>query len=168
MSDADAHIAAEVEATCRRYLAGYPAALWRYLTDGSDIDYDALGFWSFPMMFIIGAAEGGSSVTIVDRDQFDSQVRAVYDQYYVDGWGGDLRLDAAKVSVVSPDVALIETSGTRFRSDGSDFNKWDSCYWMKRTAAGWKQFAVTDTEPPRPPAREWVRWLRAAGGITDG
>ena len=42
---------------------------------------------------------------------------------------------------------------------------WDSCYWMKRTAAGWKQFAVTDTEPPRPPAQEWVRWLRAAGGL---
>jgi hypothetical protein len=36
---------------------------------------------------------------------------------------------------------------------------------MKRTTAGWKQFAVTDTEAPRPPAPEWVRWLRAAGGL---
>jgi hypothetical protein len=97
MNDSNAQIAAEVEATCRRYLAAYPAALWRYLTDDSDIDYDALGFWFFPMMFIIGSSES-SSVTIVDRDLFDSQVRAVYDQYYVDGWGGGLRLDAAKVS----------------------------------------------------------------------
>jgi hypothetical protein len=166
MTADEAAIAAEVEATCRRYLKGYPAALWRYLTEGAAVDYDALGFWSFPMMFIIGDGKGGSSVTIVDQALFDAQVRAVYDQYYAEGWGGDLRLDSAKVSVVSSDVALIETSGTRFRADGADFNTWDSCYWMKRAAAGWKQFAVTDTEAPRPPAQEWVRWLRSAGGIT--
>ena len=165
MSSSEADIVAEVEATCRRYLKGYPDALWRYLRDGTPVDYDALGFWSFPMMFIIGDGKGGSSVTIVDQALFDSQVRAVYDTYGAEGWGGDLRLDTAKVSVVSPDVALIETTGTRFRADGSDFNKWDSCYWLKRTAAGWKQFAVTDTEAPRPPAQEWVRWLRAAGGL---
>ena len=55
----EAEIAAEVEATCRRYIQGYPAALWRYLRDGTPIDYDALGFWSFPMMFIIGDGKGG-------------------------------------------------------------------------------------------------------------
>jgi hypothetical protein len=165
MAGTDQDIAAEVEATCKRYLKGYPAALWRYLRDGTPVDYDALGFWSFPMMFIIGDGKGGSSVTIVDEALFDSQVRAVYDTYGAEGWGGDHRLDSARVSVVSPDVALIETTGTRFRADGSDFNHWDSCYWMKRGAGGWKQFAVTDTEAPRPPAQEWVRWLRAAGGL---
>ena len=161
----EAEIVAEVEDVCHQYLVAYPAALWRYLIEGTAIDYDDLGFWSFPMMFIIGDGRGGSAVSIVDQASFDSQVRAVYDQYYADGWGGDLKDDSAKVSVVSPDVALIETTGTRFRADGSPFNTWDSCYWMKRTAAGWKQFAVTDTEAPRPPAQEWVRWLRAAGGL---
>ena len=34
----------------------HPAALWRYLTEDTDIDYDALGFWSFPMMCISAPA----------------------------------------------------------------------------------------------------------------
>ena len=165
MSSSEANIAAEVEAACRRYIQDFPAAVWRNLNDGTPVDYDAIGFWSFPILFVMGDGKGGSNVTIVDQALYDRQIGALYEQYRAEGWGGGLRIDTAKVSVVSADVALIETTGTRFLPDGSDFNGWDSCYWMKRAAAGWKQFALIDAQPPRPTAQEWVRWLRAAGGL---
>jgi hypothetical protein len=165
MGSSEDDIAAEVEATCRRYIEDFPAAAWRYLEDGTPIDYDAIDFWLFPTLFIMGDGKGGGSVKIFDQAQISDQLCALYEQYRAQGWAGDLRIDTAKVSVVSADVALIETTGTRFFPDGSDFNRWDSCYWMKRTTAGWKQFAVIDTLPPRPPVQEWVRWLRAVDGI---
>jgi hypothetical protein len=164
MTESEQQIAAEVEAACRRYYADYPAALWRYLTEGAVIDYDALGCWCFPMLLIIGMPDN-SIITISDEAVYDSQVRGAYDQYYAEGWAGRLNLDFVKVSVASPDVGLIEVKGTRYRADGSDLNHWDACYLMRRTAAGWKQFAVIDTEPPRPKAGEWIRWLRSASGI---
>jgi hypothetical protein len=167
MSESDRAVAAEVEAACRRYYADYPAALWRYLTARAAIDYDALGCWCFPMLLIIGMPET-SIVTISDQALYDSQVRAAYDQYYAEGWAGRLNLDFVRVSVASPKIALVEVKGTRFRADGSDLNHWDACYLMRRFDVGWKQLAVIDTEPPRPIAAEWLRWLRSAKPIFDG
>lgn len=165
MSDTEQQIAAEAEAACRRYYADYPAALWRWLTEGAAIDYDALGCWSFPMLLIIGTP-AGTIVTISDVATYDSQVRAAYEQYYAEGWAGRLNLDRVKVTVASPDAALVEVRGTRFRADGRDLNHWDACYLFQRAADGWRQHAVIDVEPPRPPAAEWIEWLRAAGPIT--
>jgi hypothetical protein len=162
MSDAEGQTAAEIEAACRRYYADYPAALWRYLTEGAAIDYEALGCWTFPMLLIIGMGDS-ALITISDQPIYDSQVRGAYDQYYAEGWAGRLNLDHVRVTVVSPEVGLVEVKGTRFCADGSNLNHWDACYLMRRTAAGWRQCAVIDTEPPRPPAAEWVRWLRSAG-----
>jgi hypothetical protein len=167
MSGSEQQIAGEVEAACRRYYADYPAALWRNLTEGAAIDYDALACWTFPMLLIIGTPQG-AIVTISDQAIYDSQVRGAYDQYYANGWAGRLNLDHVRVSVASPTAALVEVRGTRFRADGSDLNHWDACYLFQRTAAGWRQHAVIDTEPPRPPASEWVRWLATAPAITRG
>jgi len=161
MSDPERPVAAEIEAACRRYYTDYPAALWRYLTEGAAIDYDALGCWTFPMLLIIGMGEH-ALITISDQGIYDSQVRGAYDQYYAEGWAGRLNLDHVRVTVVSAEVGLVEVRGTRFRADGSDLNHWDACYLMRRTQAGWRQCAVIDTEAPRPPASEWVRWLRSA------
>ena len=165
MSSSEAKIAAEVEAVCRRYIEDFPAAVWRYLEDGTPIDHDAIDFWISPTLYIMGDGKGGSSVTIFDQGVISHQLCTLYEQYRAQGWAGDLRIDSVKVSVASADIALVEMKGTRVRPDGSAFNTWDSCYWMKRAASGWKQFAVTETLPPRPPVTEWVRWLRAAGGI---
>ena len=162
MSQTEARTAAEIEAACRRYYADYPAALWRYLTEGATIDYDALGCWTFPMLLVIGIGES-ALVTISDAAVYDRQVRGAYDQYYAAGWAGRLNLDHVRVTVVSADVGLVEVKGTRFRADGSDLNHWDACYLFRRSQAGWRQCAVIDTEAPRPPAAEWVRWLRSAG-----
>ena len=162
MSKAEEQIAIEIEAACRRYYADYPAALWRYLTAGAAIDYDALGCWTFPMLLIIGMGDS-ALITISDQSIYDSQVRGAYDQYYAEGWAGRLNLDHVRVTVVSDEVGLVEVRGTRFRADGSDLNHWDACYLMGRTPVDWRQCAVIDTEAPRPPAGEWVRWLRSAG-----
>jgi hypothetical protein len=164
VTDSEADIAAEVEATCRRYIHDFPAAVWRYLQDGTPIDHDAIDFWLSPTLYIMDNGKGGSSVTIFDQAVISRQLCALYEQYRAQGWACDLRIDSVKVSVASADIALVEMKGTRVLPDGSDFNRWDSCYWMKRTENGWKQFAVTDMQPPRPPTQEWVRWLRAAGG----
>jgi len=165
VSGSDSDIAAEVEAACRRYIKDFPAAVWRYLQDGTPIDHAAIDFWISPTLYIMGDGKGGSSVTIFDQGVISHQLCTLYEQYRAQGWAGDLRIDSVKVSVASADIALVEMKGTRVRPDGSAFNTWHSCYWMKRAASGWKQFAVTETLPPRPPVTEWVRWLRAAGGI---
>lgn len=157
----DEKIASEVEAACRRYYADYPAALWRWLTDGEDIDYDALGCWTFPMLLIIGTPDA-TIVTISDVETYDSQVREAYAQYHADGWGGRLHLDRVKVTVASPKQALVEVRGTRFHADGSDLNHWDACYLFQLTGKGWRQHAVIDVESPRPAAQEWIRWIQAA------
>ncbi len=114
------------------------------------------------MLLIIGMGEQ-AIVTISDQSIYDSQVRGAYDQYYADGWAGRLNLDHVRVTVVSASVGLVEVRGTRFRADGSDLNHWDACYLFRRSQAGWRQCAVIDTEQPRPPATEWVRWLQSAG-----
>src|SRR5579871_1691114 len=104
MTASEQDVAAEVEAACRRYYADYPAALWRYLTEGATIDYDALGCWTFPMLLIIGLPEE-TIITISDVATYDRQVRAAYDQYYAEGWAGRLNLDRVKVTVASPGAA---------------------------------------------------------------
>jgi hypothetical protein len=161
----DAAIAAEVEPVCRRYIRDFPAAVWRYLEDGTPIDHAAIDFWISPTLYVMGDGKGSSSVSIFDQALISRQLCALYEQYRAQGWAGDLRIDSIKVSVVSAEIALVEMVGTRVRPDGSEFNNWNSCYWMKRTTSGWKQFAVTETLPPCPPVAEWVRWLRASGGI---
>ena len=151
----------EVEAAYRRYITDYPAALWAHFRDGRAIDYDALDFWQFPMLFVVGTV-GGTGIAIVDSDAFDRQVRAMYAGYVAEGWGGGIVLDRCDVSPIAADMALIETEGTRFRADGGVLNRWAACYWMRRTPGGWKHIAVTDTEPPRPDARQWAQWLAQA------
>lgn len=155
-------IAAEAEAACRRYYADYPAALWRWLNEGGAIDYDELGCWAFPMLLIIGTPDT-TLVTISDMATYDNQVREAYRQYHADGWGGRLNLDRVKVTVASPDRALVEVRGTRFRADGSNLNHWDACYLYHRVGGDWRQHAVIDVEPPRPGADAWIDWLRTAG-----
>ena len=157
-------IATEAEAACRRYYADYPAALWRWLNDGSEIDYDALGCWTFPMLLIIGTPEA-TIVTISDVATYDGQVRDAYRQYFAEGWAGKLHLDRVKVTVASPNEALVEVRGTRFKADGSDLNHWDACYLFQRTADGWRQHAVIDVEAPRPNADLWIRWLQSSGKL---
>jgi hypothetical protein len=158
MTNEDSAIVAQIEAQYHRYITDYPAALWSYLTKGTAIDYDALNYWSFPMLFVTGWSSG-TQVSIVDRATFDAKNRALYDTYYAEGWGGGIQASATKVSVISPAAAVIETAGNRYRSDGNLFNTWNACYWLRHDGDGWKQFGIADTESPRPSAAEWVSWL---------
>jgi hypothetical protein len=158
--DEKAAIAAEVTDATSRYFHGYSAAVYRCLTEGMPIDYDALGFWAFPLLFVTGTEER-TDVSVVACVDFDAQIRVICEEYRQGGWAGTLELEETAVSVISADLALIETAGRRFCADGGVYNRWKSCYWLRRSAGGWRQFAVVETDPPRPTAGQWVDWLQS-------
>jgi hypothetical protein len=160
VTEGEKSIVAEVEDMARRYFHNYSAAVYRCLTDGTPIDYDALGFWTFPMLFVTGS-ESNSHVTVVGCGPFDEQVLAICQRYCDGGWAGELEVNDARVSIVTSDVALVETKGHRFTADGGIYNDWRSCLWVRRSPTAWRQFAVTETERPRPLTSEWVAWLSA-------
>lgn len=159
MSGIDRAVAAEVEDEVRRYVAGYCGALWNYVTTGEPIDYDALDFWEFPMLMISGAGDA-CSVTFWSRSGFDEMVRPGYEHYYQDGWDGRVEVHSAKASLVGPSFSVVETTGSRYRADGSVNSSWSCLYVLRRTARGWKHIAVDAALPPRS-VSDWGNWLES-------
>jgi hypothetical protein len=151
----------EITSEIQRYLKQYVEALWHNYRDGTPIDYDKLGFWCFPVMYVAGLADReGSLVKICGREEFDGWIRKLYHGFYDQGLGTRLDLEWSEVTVISSEFAVIETRGTRYRQDDTPFNTWGSCYWLRRIDGAWKQFGVCETDPPRPSVAEWTRWLR--------
>lgn len=152
----------EVTHSCERYLKDYVAALWENYRHDTPIDYEKLGFWQFPVLYVAGLADReGSLVTICGREEFDGWIRKLYHGFYDQGLGVRLDLEWSEVTVISPEFAVIETKGTRYRQDDTPFNTWGSCYWMRRVGGVWKQFGVCETDPPRPTVAQWTNWLRS-------
>ncbi len=125
----DTDLAAEQEQEVRRYVHGHCGALWTYVTEGKAIDYQELGFWKFPIMTVFGSEEA-CSVTIRDIANFDEMVRPGYEYYYRDGWDGRVEVQTAKASIISPTIGVVESTGSRYRADGSVNSNWSCliCY----------------------------------------
>ncbi|AMK19939.1 MULTISPECIES: hypothetical protein [Sphingobium] len=151
-----------IEAAYRDYIVRYPAALWKWLQDGQPIDYDALGFWTFPMLFIAGTEGAGGEATyagIQTLAEYDAGVRGIYRRFYDMGWRGRIELDRGDASLIGSVMGMIETRGTRYLDDGSILNHWDAVYMYRLVDGAWKQFAVADVEKGRPSADQWRAWL---------
>ena len=164
MAERNLELADELEAEIRSYVAAYTGALWHYVTGGKPIDYDALGYWKFPILMIGGAGES-CSVTIHDEASFDAMVKPGYEHYLRDGWDGRVEVHQAKATLAGPAIGLVESAGSRYRADGSVNSSWSCTYLLQRTARGWKHIGVDAGLPPRAVA-QWGAWLNsvAAGG----
>ena len=152
----------------KSYVTRYVDALWENYSNGTAIDYEDLGFWTFPVLFIAGMEQGptggaeASHVGIYNKDKLDESVRTLYRGFYNQGMGKRADLDWSEVTVISPNCAIIETKGTRYKQDDTPFNTWHACYWMHRVEGNWKQFGVAEPAAPQPSVTEWVSWLESA------
>jgi hypothetical protein len=164
MTGNDDDLAREAEADVRSYVAGYCRALWKYVTQGARIDYDALGFWKFPLMMISGTGEA-CSVNIYDEAAFDAMVRPGYEYYYGDGWDGRVEVHSAEATIVGASFAVVETTGSRYRADDSVNSSWSCLYLLQRDGIGWKHIGVDSALPPRSVAN-WSRWLSSLASTT--
>lgn len=151
--------AAEVEDCYRRYILSYPQQV---LTKGRPIDFDSLGFWSFPLLIV---ACPQSSIFILEAQAFDEMFRKAYDHYREDGWAGSVEVDSVQVHSLQPGFALLEGKGSRYRADGSVLNRWDTFYALRKAKGIWQTFMITDSIQARPTAEQWTAWaLSLAGG----
>jgi hypothetical protein len=149
--------AADIERHVRAYIAGYCGALWRYVTEGTQIDYDALGYWQFPFLMIGGAGQA-CSVSIYDAASFDEMVKPGYQAYYRDGWDGSVELHSVDVTLAGPSIGFAQTTGSRYRANGTVNSSWSCLYMLRRTQAGWKHIGVDAALPPRSTS-DWGDWL---------
>jgi len=156
-------LVAEVNEAIQTYSTNITAAMWRYVNDGTPVDYDAPGgsFFSFPMLLVVGPTEGGAGnkISLVDRTEMDGQLCPQYTRYKKEGWGGQVNIDTLNISIVTSEDAVVETKGRRFKTDESVLNRWEGCYWMRRRNGAWKAIAVLITEPPLPSIQAWMAWI---------
>jgi hypothetical protein len=153
----EGQLAAEAEQEVRRYVHGYCGALWDYLTAGAEIDYEALGFWKFPILMVSGARDA-CRIDIRDAASLDAMVKPGYEYYHRDGWDGRVEVHSAKATLISPTLAAVETTGSRYRADDSVNSSWSCVYLVQRTGQGWKHIGVDSALPLRD-LREWGDWL---------
>jgi hypothetical protein len=150
--------AAEVEESYRRYIQAYPQQL---LTKGRPIDFDALGFWSFPLL-IVACPQSG--IFMLDEQAFDEMFRSQYDKYREDGWTGRVELDMVSVHPLQPGVAVLESKGSRYRTDGSRIDSWDTFYVLRKAKGIWQTVMITDSIDTRPTVEQWAVWARSLDG----
>ncbi|MDG2005164.1 MAG: hypothetical protein P8J20_17720 [Novosphingobium sp.] len=157
MTEVNGDHAQDIENHVRAYIDGYCGALWQYVTQGRTIDYDALGYWKFPFL-MIGGEDHSCSVSIFDEASFDAMVKPGYEAYYRDGWDGSVKLHSLNVTLASSSVGFAETTGSRYRADGSVNSSWSCLYMLRRTQQGWKHVGVDAALPPRR-ISDWGDWL---------
>jgi hypothetical protein len=150
-------LAAEAEEEVRRYVRGYCGALWDYVTEGTQIDYEALGFWSFPILMISGTIEA-CRIDIRDAASLDAMVKPGYEHYFRDGWDGRVEVHTAKAKMSGSTFATVKTTGSRYRADDSINSSWECAYLMRRDHDGWKHIGVDSALPLRAMS-EWGAWL---------
>jgi hypothetical protein len=131
--------------------------LWDYVTEGTDIDYEELDFWKFPILMVSGAADA-CRIDIRDAASLDAMVKPGYENYFREGWDGRVEVHTAKATMSGPTFATVETTGSRYRADGSVNSSWECINQMQHTEQGWKHIGVDSTLPLRD-ASEWRDWL---------
>jgi hypothetical protein len=157
MAGSSESLAFQAEQEVRRYVLGYCSALWDYVTGGTEIDYEALGFWKFPVLMLSGSADA-CRIDIRDVASLDAMVKPGYEHYYRDGWDGRVEVHTAKATLSGLSFATVETAGSRYRADGSINSSWECVYLMQHTAKGWKHIGVDSALPLRDVC-EWGDWL---------
>jgi hypothetical protein len=95
----------------------------------------------------------------LDRVRFDAVNRALYEQYYADGWTGRVSLDSMSTTILGTEFAILDAKGTRYRANGSEIDHWDTRYIMRKTCEGWKHFILTDRSSAMPELEQWAEWL---------
>jgi hypothetical protein len=163
MGGSNQTFAVEAEHEVRRYVHGYCGALWKYLTEGADIDYEALGFWKFPILMVSGSADA-YRIDFRDDGSLDAMVKPGYENYFRDGWDGRVEVHTAKATMAGATFATVETTGSRYRADDSVNSSWECVYLMQHTREGWKHIGVDSALPLRD-VREWGDWL---GSLASG
>src|SRR5678816_3876060 len=112
MAGSSESLAFQAEQEVRRYVLGYCSALWDYVTGGTEIDYEALGFWKFPILMLSGSADACRN-DIRDVASLDAMVKPGYEHYYRDGWDGRVEVHTAKATLSGLSFATVETAGSR-------------------------------------------------------
>lgn len=163
MNDDRKEIVEELTQMNKDYIERYGDALWENHVNGTPIDMEGLGFWSFPVLYVTGKeTREETAVTVAHRELYDTMVRALYKGFYDAGCGSRLQLERTDIHVVNSNYAIIESRGTRYKTDGkTPFNQWHACYWVRRIDGEWRQFGVCEADPPRPSIPQWTDWMRS-------